>query len=86
MIAIANNIELNVVSDMAKMKDDEIKECAKSLIEKQLIEKRGFLFFYKIVILDRGLEAINAYRQVYGNEEDVIIFEEEMRRFLDEKS
>jgi len=86
LTAIANGVRLDEFVDLAKMKKDEIKAFEKSLVEKQLIEKKGFLLFYETAILDRGLEAISAYRQVYGNEEDVIIFEEELREFLNEKS
>jgi hypothetical protein len=61
-------------------------ECKKNLEKKGLVRSKGFLFFKEIEVSDEGLEAIAAYRQVYGNEEDVTLFEEELRRLLSEKS
>lgn len=82
LTAIANNIQSNVVADIAKIRKDDMKACETNLLEKGMVEKKGFLFFQKITILDTGLEAIDAYHQVYGKEGDVVIFEEAMRRLI----
>ena len=86
LIAIAEKVQLEKTADIAKMKKEELKECEKSLLEKHLIDQSGFLFFRETTILDRGLETIDAYSQVYSNQGDVQVFLEEVRGFLDGKN
>lgn len=87
LTAIANDLKgIDKIALATKIKKDLIVECKKNLEKKGLVRSKGFLFFKEIEVSDEGLEAIAAYRQVYGNEEDVTLFEEELRRLLSEKS
>ncbi len=63
---------------LTRIKHDEIKACIRSLTEKELIKNSSFLFFLDLEILDKGLEALSAYKQVYGKDEDVISLESEV--------
>jgi hypothetical protein len=82
----ADGMGLNEIADLTKMKKDDTREYAKSLIDKGMMEKKEFLFFSDTKVLDKGLEVLAAYRQVYGKEEDVIALETELGRLLGEKS
>jgi hypothetical protein len=87
LVAIANKLRsLDEITMVTKIKKDWIREYKKNLEKNELIGSKGFLFFKETDVLDKGLEAIAAYRQVYGDEEDVALFEEELRRLLREKS
>jgi len=83
--AIANEVDPRKVSGIAGLRSKDVDSCQKSLAEKQMIESEGFLFRKEPSICEKGLEAISAYRQVYGNEEDLLIFDCELRRVIDEK-
>jgi hypothetical protein len=67
--------ELNKVT---KIKEAEIRACIESLTKKEFIENSSFLFFFDVKILEKGLEALTVYRQLYGREEDVIQLESEV--------
>jgi hypothetical protein len=87
LVAIANKLRsLDEIAIVTKIKKDLIRECKKNLEKNGLISSKGFLFFKETDVLDKGLEAIAAYRQVYGSEEDVALFEEELMRLLNEKN
>ena len=66
------------LAEFTKIKRNEVKVCIKSLAEKELIENSTFLFFSELKILDKGLEALAVYKQVYGKDEDVIQLEYEV--------
>jgi len=74
LLAIWKNVPLELLKELARMRSDEVEACVESLLEKGLIELRGFLFFKEFRVLDRGLEAISAYKRVYSKEEDVLLF------------
>lgn len=76
LLAVSNGIKsLDDLTELTKMKRSEVKSCIKSLTEKEIIEDSTFLFFSDLKILDKGMEALAAYRQVYGRDEDVIQLE-----------
>jgi hypothetical protein len=87
LVAIVNDLKsLDGIAVAAKIKKDLIMECEKNLEKKGLIRSKGFVFFKEIEVSDKGLEAIATYRQLFGTQEDVAIFEKELRRLLSEKS
>lgn len=83
--AVANELEPQKISGVAGLRSSDIDSCEKSLAEKKMIESRGCLLFRETSICEKGLDAISAYRQVYGNDEDLLIFEYELRRVINEK-
>jgi hypothetical protein len=86
LLAFANGLnDVGKIARITRVKEDLIEKCKKELENNGLILSRGILFFREIRISDKGLEAISAYRQVYGKEEDVEIFEYELGRILIEE-
>jgi DNA-binding MarR family transcriptional regulator len=84
--ALASEIkDLDTIATVTRIKRDTIRKCISSLKEKELIQKEGFFPFYEISVLDKGLEVLSAYEQVFRSHEDVAIFEEELERVLIEK-
>jgi hypothetical protein len=67
--------ELNKVT---KIKEAEIRAYIESLARKEFIENSSFLFFLDVKMLEKGLEALTVYRQVYGKDEDVVQLESEV--------
>jgi DNA-binding MarR family transcriptional regulator len=86
LLAFASRLsDLRKIARIARIKEDSVKRCKKGLEDSGLILSRGFLLFKEVEVSAKGLEAISAYRQVYCKDEDVKIFEYEMRRALNEK-
>lgn len=83
LLAVAQDVSLRDAADLAKMKKDELAECEKNLVDKRMLDRKGFLFFRETAILEDGLEALAAYDPVYAKQGDVQIFKDELRRFLD---
>ena len=86
LASLANGLkDLKKIAEISSIRIEEVRACLKSMLDKSLIEEEGFLFFTDFTVLDKGLEALATYRQVYGNEEDVTSFEESLRRVVNEE-
>jgi DNA-binding IclR family transcriptional regulator len=71
LVAIANGLRsVEEIAEATKLRKENVRACEESLIEKGLIERKGFLFFSEPSTLEKGLEAITTYRQVYGEGRD----------------
>jgi hypothetical protein len=69
---------ISELNKLTKIRKAEVRAYIESLTEKEFIEKASFLFFSNMKVLEKGLEALTVYRQVYGRDEDVIQFESEV--------
>jgi len=85
LTAIASNLQPSDIEGVSGLRSSDVEDCIVSLAKKQMIENKGFLFFNETKILEKGLEALNVYLQVYDKEGDVQTFESELWRVLDEK-
>jgi hypothetical protein len=63
---------------VTKIKREDIRAYIESLARKEFIENSSFLFFLDVKMLEKGLEALTVYRQVYGKDEDVVQLESEV--------
>lgn len=72
------------VATVTGTKRELIGKCIKSLEGKGLIQKEGFFPFYELEILDKGIEVIAAYEQVFRNHKDIATFEEALEATLNE--
>lgn len=82
LLAVQYGLDKNKIEEAMRAKAEEVNKCFKSLREKCYIETKGFLFFHEAKILEKGIEALETYRQVYDKEEDVLIFQEDLRRVM----
>jgi len=86
LIALAEEIrDCNTIAELARMSKDDVKSCIEGLAEKGLIDIRGFLVFKRVTVLDRGLEAISVYRQIYDRDGDVAAFQASLEAMLNER-
>ena len=73
------------VAAVTGIKKEQIGKCIKSLIGKEFVEREGFFPFFELKILDRGIELISAYEQVFRDHKDIAAFEEALERALNEE-
>jgi len=87
LVSIANGIDnFRKISEITKLRKEDVRNSIKTLIDSGMVEKEGISIFSKLCITDKGFEAIGIYRKVYGKDDDIIQFGNELRRFLNEKS
>lgn len=67
------------IHDIVKIPNGEIKDSKRFLFESGYIIRKGLTGFK---ITERGVNILTAYRQVYGNDEDVKSMESEVKKQL----
>lgn len=72
------------ISTITGVKKEFLGKFIKNLEGKELIQKEGFFPFYELSVLDKGIEVISAYEQVFRNHEDINAFEETLESVLSE--
>ena len=83
LVAVANGITcVRKISRVTRIGKKGIKLIVEGLRKRGFIEKEGFFLFSNLYTTDSGLEAISAYRQVYGMDDDVLQFDLELREML----
>ena len=86
LVAMANGVtDSNAISRITRIVKDDIVNLRNQLFALDLIIKRGISIFSELSITDKGLEAIGAYRQVFGGDPDIVQFDTELRRHLSER-
>jgi hypothetical protein len=86
LVSIANEVtDIETISDITKISKGEVRACFVELSELKLITKRGASIFSKIQVSDNGMEAIGAFRRVYGEDNDAIQFEADLQRHVGNK-
>jgi len=86
LVALANEVkDVRAISRITKIAKDDVMSWRNHLLTLGLIVKRGFSIFSEVCITDGGLEAIGAYRQVFGEDDDVIQFDIELRNYFAER-
>ncbi|MEM3143162.1 MAG: hypothetical protein QXW91_00835 [Candidatus Nitrosotenuis sp.] len=77
---ISSQIDNNKkVHDLAKVPNNEINDSKRFLFESGYILRKGLTGFK---ISERGANMLTAYRQIYGNDEDVKTLESEVKKQL----
>jgi hypothetical protein len=80
LMAIANEITcIETISDLTRMSRAEVRECISELLQLQLIAKKGASVFSKIQATDNGMEAIGVFSRIYGEDQDTVQFEVELK-------
>jgi hypothetical protein len=86
LVCIANGIDsADAIAKITHIPKDDVRKCRNLLTVLGLVLKKGVSIFSKICISDNGLDAICAYRQVFGKNDDIIQFDIELRSYLAEK-
>jgi len=85
LVAIANEVtRISVISELTKMPRRNVESCLTELLNTNLTMKKGLAIFSKICVTDLGMEAIAAFREVYGSDDDIAQFDLELRKYLTE--
>lgn len=66
------------ISDVTRIRKDEVKASLALLAELKLIETKGLLVFLERKLTAEGVHALSAYRRVYGDDEDVLEVKEKL--------
>jgi len=82
LVCISKKVaNVKTISELTHIPKEDVRSFIAHLLNLGLIEDKG-VFFPDRRIVEAGLVAINAYRQVYGRDGDVIQFETELEEHL----
>ena len=86
LVAVANEVtRASIISELTKMPRKNVESCLTELLNANLTVKKGVAIFSKRSVTDLGLEAIAAFREVYGSDDDIAQFDLELRGYLTKK-
>jgi DNA repair exonuclease SbcCD ATPase subunit len=87
LTCIANGItDVRTISKLTRILSENVRSSLEELLSAKLIAREGMLVFSNCRATKEGLEAISAFRQVYGQDYDVWVFDKELRKYLRERS
>ena len=87
LVAVANEvIHASIISKLTKIPRKNVDSCLTELLNTSLTVKKGLAIFSKVLVTDQGLEAIAAFREVYGSDDDIAQFDLELRGYLTKTS
>ena len=86
-VCIANSVEsIGTISNITHIDKKGVEHALTELKRLALVAKKGVFPFTSHHVLDRGLEAIGAYRQIWGEDYDILVFDAELRRHLSQRT
>jgi len=73
LVGVTNDlVKVSEIEKVTKVPKDDVGVAVSNLIDLGLITKKGISIASKLEVTDEGLEALSAYRSVYGTDEDVV--------------
>jgi len=83
LVAIANGVQdKKTIAKLARISKEDVKVALTELAALGFIAKTGWFIFAKNEAADSGIHAIGMFRNVYGGDEDVVLFDLELRSCL----
>jgi len=83
LVAIANKVTRgSTIAELVKVPRKNVEVHLTELTNIDLVMKQGLAIFSRISVTAQGLEAIGVFRGVYGLDEDVLQFDNELREYL----
>lgn len=87
LTCVANDIQsIDAMSKIAHLDKKEVVNALTVLNSSGLTTRKGILLFVNHHILDRGMEAIGLYKQIWGEDYDMLVFDAELRRHLSQRA
>lgn len=83
LYGLANGADLGQVQRASSMTSDSLADSLCMLLERGLIERRGFSVFSRFSVTSKGLSILATCEQIYCNEGDVIRFQLILGEMLD---
>jgi len=84
LYGIANGTGLKDIRHSSSMSQETLEESISTLIERGLVEAKGFSIFSHYAVTDKGLAVLATCEQIYRNEGDVLRFLLKIQDFLEE--
>jgi hypothetical protein len=84
LYGIANGAGLKDIRNCSSMSLASLEESISILVERSLVEVKGFSIFTRYVVTDKGLAVLATCEQIYRNEGDVLRFLLKIQEFLEE--
>jgi hypothetical protein len=86
-LCVANNVQsIDAISNITHIDKRGVEHAMTELKRLELVAKKGVFPFASHHVLDRGLEAIAAFRQIWGEDYDMLVFDAELRRHLSQRT
>lgn len=86
LVAITNGINgfltKKKVARLARVDKKDVKAAMQELTQLGFIAKRGWFLFGRNEATDMGINAVGVFRKVYGDDEDVVLFDVELQSYL----
>jgi hypothetical protein len=87
LISVAKDVgSIDAISKITHLDKRGVADALTMLNRLGLTIRRGILLFASHHILDRGMEAIGSYRQIWGEDYDMLVFGAELRRHLSQRT
>jgi hypothetical protein len=87
LTCVANGVsDIRTISKLTRVLREDVRSSMEDLLSAKLIAREGMLVFSNCRATKEGLEAIAAFRQVYGQDYDIWVFDKELRKYLRERS
>jgi hypothetical protein len=87
LVCVADDAQsINAISKITHLDKKGVADALTILNSSGLTARRGLLLFASHHIVDRGLEAIGLYRQIWGEDYDMLVFDAELRRHLSQRT
>jgi hypothetical protein len=87
LVCLANRIHsTDAISKITHVDRREVEDALVKLCSLGLVTRKGIFLFSSYHILDRGIEAIGIYRQIWGEDYDILVFDTELRRYLSQRT
>ena len=84
LYGIANGVGLKDIQHSSSMSQESLEESISILIERNLVEVKGFSIFTRYAVTDKGLAVLATCEQIYRNDGDVLRFLLRIQEFLEE--
>jgi len=84
LYGIASGAGLKDIQQSSSMSQETLKESISILIERNLVEVKGFSIFTRYAVIDKGLAVLATCEQIYRNDGDVLRFLLKIQEFLEE--
>jgi len=87
LVCLANNVQfIKTISEITHIDKKGVTNALIALINLGLTTRKGIFLFATHHLLDRGLEAIGSYKQIWGEDYDILVFDAELRRHLSQRT
>jgi hypothetical protein len=84
LYGIANGAGLKDIQHSSSISQETLEKSILTLIERSLVEEKGFSIFTRYAVTDKGLAVLATCEQIYRNEGDVLQFLLKIQEFLEE--